>query len=252
MTDGIPGLFTASGFRSSLQPGLEAASRRIANETWVTGRPAPAAPAELQALEKAVTALYLDDFTRRWDTMLADLDIAPLATLPQAAQALYIIASPESPMRALLRSAGLALQLPPGPETGPVLARYAPLIARATGDNASLEHALRLVADIQQPLAKIAALPVGTAAPPGGDDIGAALLADAATEPQPLSRWLSRIAAVAQALRTGNARRQLVLLYNAPGGPAQLCAAATGRYPFSAAAQLRWRTSPACSPPAER
>lgn len=229
MTEGIPGLFTADGFRTVLRGALPAATRQVAAETWVVGRRAELAPAEVQQLEGAVTALYLSDFTARWDAMLADLEIAPVATLPQAAQAFYIIASPESPMRALLRSIAAQVQVPG------VSGRYAGLVGLATGDGAALERSLRLVADIQQQLAKIAALPVGTAAPAGGEDIGNALGADAARQPQPLNRWLSAVSASAAALRTGNARRQLTLQYNAPGGPAAACAAAVARYPFAPA-----------------
>ena len=229
MTDGIPGLFTAAGFRTVLQGALPAATRGVAAETWVVGRQTAIAPAELQQLEGAVTALYLADFTARWDAMLADLEIAPAGTLPQAAQAFYIIASPESPMRALLRSMASQVQVPGAG------ARYAGLVGIVAGDGAALERSLRLVADIQQQLAKIAALPVGTAAPAGGEDIGNALQADAARQPQPLGRWLSAVSASATALRTGNARRQMALQFNAPGGPAAACAAAVARYPFAPA-----------------
>ena len=236
MTEGIPGLFTAAGYRSVMSRALPAATHQVATETWVLGRrtePTPPAQqqAEQQQLEQAVTALYAADVTARWDALLADLDIAPIASLPQAAQAFYVLASPESPLRALLRSMATQLQVPGIPP-----ARYAGLTALATGDGAPLERALRLVADVQQPLAKIAALPVGTAAPAGGEDIGAALATEAQRQPQPLGRWLGTVGAIATALRTGNAKRQVALAYNAPGGPAQACAAAVARYPFAPAA----------------
>jgi len=233
MTEGIPGFYTAAGYREVLLPSVEAAARRVASETWVIGRRAEFAPAELRDLQAAVTAIYAADFIQRWDAMLSDLNIAPAASLPQAAQSLYILASPESPLRAVLGSMAAQVLLPP---TSEVTRHYKPLLDLATGDGAPLERSLRLVADIQQQFAKIAALPVGTAIPSGGEDIGTALLADAARQPQPLSRWLTAIAANAQALRTGNVRRQLVLAYNAPGGPAQACQAAlANRYPFAAA-----------------
>ncbi len=231
MTDGIPGLFTAQGFRTVLRPALPLASRQVAAETWVVGRSSEFAPAELQQLEQDVSALFLAEFTARWDTMLADLNIAPIASLPQAAQVLYILASPESPMRALLRSAALQVQLP-GREAA--TASYAGLVGLIAGDGAPLERSLRLITDIQQQFAKIAALPVGTPLPAGGEEIGTALQADAARQPQPVSRWLSTIASAAQALRTGNARRQVALIFGAPGGPAQACAAAVTQYPFAA------------------
>ena len=236
MTEGIPGLFTAAGYRGVMSRALPAATHQVATETWVLGRRTEPVlltqqQAEQQQLEQAVTALYIAEVTARWDAMLADLDIAPIATLPQGAQAFYVLASPESPLRALLRSMAAQVQVPGVPP-----ARYAGLTALATGDGAALERALRLVADVQQPLAKIAALPVGTAAPVGGEDLGAALAADAARQPQPLGRWLGTVGAIATALRTGNAKRQVALVFNAPGGPAQACAAAVARYPFNPAA----------------
>ena len=229
MTDGIPGLFTANGFRTVLLKALPAATRQVSAESWVAGRQTEFAPAELQALEQAVTAAYGADFTARWDAMLADLNIAPIATLPQASQSLYILASAESPLRALLRSIAAQLGAP-----DVAAARYAGLLALAGGDGAALERLLRLTVDIQQPLAKIAALPVGTALPPGGEDIGVALQAEAARQPQPVNRWLTALSASATALRTGNARRRIALAFNAPGGPAAACAAAVTRFPFAA------------------
>jgi len=231
MTEGVPGLYTAAGLRDVLLPGLAAAARRVASESWVTGRDAESTPAETGALEREVTALYAAEFARRWDAVLADLNIAPMATLPAAAQALYILSSSDaSPLRALLRSVAAQVAVP-----GPIGERYAPVAGLTGGDGAALERALRLVADIQQQLAKIAALPVGTAPPAGGEDIGNALLAEAARLPQPLGRWLTTVGATAGALRTGNARRRIALLWNAPGGPAAMCAAAVARYPFAPA-----------------
>ena len=233
MTDGIPGLYTADGYRGVLRGSLGAAARRVASEAWVAGRTTEFAPSELVALEQAVTALYLADFTARWDAMLADLNVAPSANIPQAAQSLYIISSRDSPLRALVRSVAAQVALPEIGPTGAAAARYAGLAAAGGGDGAALERSLRLVADIQQQFAKIAQLPIGTAPPAGGEGIGAALQADAARQPQPLGRWLSTIAAASQALRSGDARRQAVLAFNAPGGPAQACAAAVARYPFA-------------------
>ena len=241
MTEGIPGLYTAAGFRSVLLPSVSSATKAVASETWVIGRHEDFAPADLQDLEAAVTGRYFADFTRQWDAMLADLNIAPMTTLPQAAQALYILASPESPLRAVLRSMAAQVQLapagaPPASAVAQATQHYRGLIDLVAGDGATLERSLRLVADIQQQLAKIAALPVGTANPAGGEDIGNAVLADAARQPQPFARWLTSIGASAQALRTGNAKRQAAIAYNAPGGPAQACqAAVTNRYPFDPA-----------------
>ncbi len=237
MTDGIPGLYTVNGLRTVLLPSVDSATKTVASETWVIGRTQDFAAAELHDLRAAVTARYYADFTQRWDAMLADLNVAPMSSLPQGAQTLYILTSPESPLRSLLQSIAGQIDLSGNaPEAGaaPVIQHYKPLVDLVTGDGAALGRSLRLVADIQQQLAKIAALPVGTPIPSGGEDIGNPVQADAARQPQPVARWLTAISANAQALRTGNARQQAVIAYNAPGGPAQACAAAlANHYPFT-------------------
>ena len=173
--------------------------------------------------------------------MLVDLNVRPLQSVVQAAQDLYVLASPESPMRALLASLAHELDLPtanPGGSAAalPVQAHYRTLIDSAANGGAAIEASLRQLAEIQQTLAKLAALPVGAALPTGGETIAAGLSAEAARLPAPVSRWLSTIAASATALRTGNVRGQAAIVYNAPGGPAQTCrASVNGRYPFAPA-----------------
>ena len=51
------------------------------------------------------------DYAKHWDAMLADLNLVPLRTPEQAAQDLYILGSPQSPMRDLLVSATRQLNL---------------------------------------------------------------------------------------------------------------------------------------------
>ena len=46
-----------------------------------------------------VVGLYEADYAPMWDLMLADLNVVQLRSPSQAAQDLYIMASPESPMR---------------------------------------------------------------------------------------------------------------------------------------------------------
>ena len=99
---------------------------------------------------------------------------------------------------------------------------------------------LRELGDAQQQIAKLAATLVstGAAAPAsGGIDPLLALKADAARQPQPLGRWLTELAASAIALRSGDPRLQLATIFNASGGPAELCpAVVNGRYPFAPSA----------------
>ncbi len=278
MDDGIPGFLTVEGFHGVLLPGLLDAAKKVASESWVLGEKTELDPngPKMGALERDVIALYEADYIAAWDAMLDDLNVVPLRTLSQAAQDLYILASPQSPMRDLLASVArqVTLSVPPpgmaaaaagtpakagsGPAIDPQLAalfgggqpgQAAPLAPGhevdehfkalrdlvGTGPGAPIDLVLKALNDLQQELAKMAAAPVGGAAPapPAGDDPALALRAEAQRQPQPLARWLTSMAIGGTALRGGNAKQQMVAAYNGAGGPASLCAlAVNGRYPF--------------------
>ena len=107
------------------------------------------------------------------------------------------------------------------------------------GPGAPIDQVLRSLSDMQQQLAKMAATLIssGTAVTPSGIDPALAVQAEAQRQPQPLARWLTALAASGSALRSGSPRQQLAAMFNAAGGPAQLCPlVANGRYPFVAAA----------------
>jgi type VI secretion system protein ImpL len=275
LTDGIPGFFTVDGFHKVLLPSLPGAVKAVVAESWVLGDRVdfdPSGP-QMQALERDVVALYEADYVPTWDLMVGDLNVAPLRSLSQAAQDLYILASPESPMRSLLASISqqLTLSVPPGgvkapePEapvsntelrlkellgTPQSTGQVAPLLPGheiderykalrdlvGHGANAPIDQVLREVGDAQQQIAKLAAALLGTGSvppAPGGIDPLLTLKADAAHQPQPLSRWLTGIATSAIALRSGDPRLQLATMFNAPGGPAELCqAVVSNHYPF--------------------
>ena len=121
LTDGIPGFYTVDGFHKVLLHDLPQAVQEVARESWVLGPRSEVSQngPQLQTLERDVVALYTAEYQRQWDALLADLAVVPLRTLPQAVQDLYILGSPQSPMRDLL--AGIARQLtlsqpnPPSP-----------------------------------------------------------------------------------------------------------------------------------------
>ena len=122
LTEGVAGFYTLDGFYKVLLPNLPAATMQVASESWVLGKDAQIDPTSPQvlSLQRDVIALYTTDYAKAWDGLLADLDVAPMRNLPQAVQDLYILASPQSPMRDLL--AGITRQLtltqPPPPPPG--------------------------------------------------------------------------------------------------------------------------------------
>ena len=109
-----------------------------------------------------------------------------------------------------------------------------------TRDNgAGVDLSLKALNDLQQMFAKMAAAPLGTAAPATGDDPTLAVRATAQTAPAPVSRWLLAMAEQGATLRGGGAKQQVAASYNGTSGPASLCpVAVNGRYPFSAGSTL--------------
>jgi type VI secretion system protein ImpL len=119
LTEGIPGFYTVDGFHKVLLPALGYATKQISSESWVLGTRSELAPnsAEARRLEQDVIALYTADYAKQWDAMLTDLSVAPLRNPQQASQDLYLLASPQSPLRDLLASVARQLTLsqpPPG------------------------------------------------------------------------------------------------------------------------------------------
>jgi len=265
LTDGIPGFYTIDGFYHVLLPALGNVTKEVANESWVLGTAASLTPdsAESRQIEHDVISLYETDYAKQWDALLADLAIVPLRNPQQAAQDLYILGSPQSPIRNLLTAVARQLNLtqpPPAPAPAATDKAAAPTTPAAvgqlkgllsapadapapevpgkeiddryqalrayvgTGAGAPLDLALKAIDSLRQQLSQLAmASPTAAPAPATGDDPIAQLHAEAKAAPDPVARWLDAMAASATVLRTGSTVDQVKKAYNANGGPASLC-----------------------------
>jgi type VI secretion system protein ImpL len=126
---------------------------------------------------------------------------------------------------------GAAPAQPPGHEIDERYKQLRDLVASAGG--APIDQVLKVLNDLQQQLAKMAAAGAGAPVVPAGNDPSLALKAEAQRQPQPLSRWLTNMAESSTALRGGGAKAQVVAAYNGAGGPGALCPlAVNGRFPF--------------------
>ncbi|MGG5820962.1 type VI secretion system membrane subunit TssM, partial [Falsiroseomonas sp. HW251] len=155
LTEGIPGFYTVEGFHRVLLPSLPGAVREVASESWVLGTRAEIDPrsAAVQTLERDVVALYVNEYVRYWDGLMADLNVVPLRALPQAVQDLFILGAPQSPMRDLLVAISRQLtlsQAPPAPATAAGLAQAAAGAAQAAVQGAAGSAAARLGAALGQ------------------------------------------------------------------------------------------------------
>ncbi|GAB0115777.1 type VI secretion system membrane subunit TssM [Acidisoma sp. C75] len=275
LTQSIAGFFTARGFREILLPALAPTARQIADESWVLGPAAsnPAEPAQTEspaAIEQQVIALYAKDYERRWDAMLNDLGLSPFQNQVDAIQKLYVLASPQSPMRNLLVS--IVHQLMPAEAAAQAAARsegahakadatarqlsgiflpaaqaatslpgaeidayYRPLVefTGPDGNAAPITAVFHLLNQLQ---AELATLPNASSAPAvlqNSQDPAQLLQAEAARQPQPVAHWLQQIAAFGEATLTDDAHQAAASAFTSMDGPAKLChEVVDGHYPF--------------------
>lgn len=119
LSDGIPGFLTVEGFHKVLLPALSMATREVASESWVLGQKVPGSLdlAQQSNVANEIVQQYLEDYAKAWDGLLQDIEIAPLRSLNQASQDLYILASKQSPLKEFLVAVArqLTLSEPPKP-----------------------------------------------------------------------------------------------------------------------------------------
>ncbi len=107
LTRGIAGVFSVAGYRELLKQ-APAAMADIARDGWVLDRregEGAVAAITGDALRSAVLQLYYAEYIRQWDGLLADVRIAPFASLDQAARITNALAAADSPLRTFLQAA---------------------------------------------------------------------------------------------------------------------------------------------------
>jgi type VI secretion system protein ImpL len=256
LTEGIPGFFTAAGYRDILMHDLPAATRAAAEESWVLGRSdqVPTEAPQITALEDAVVSLYAAEVQKRWDALLGDLALALGGDHETTVRDLYVLSSPQSPIRDLLAAVVRELRLDAAPDAKPALAPASPAPAppaalRAveahfrplsdlvgSGGAAPLDNVLRLINALQQVLA--AAAPGGAPLPStlqGSGDPVQLLLAEAERQPVPVSGWLRQIATAGNAMLGSATRAAASAAFAGDDGPQTLCRSVVdGHFPFDA------------------
>jgi type VI secretion system protein ImpL len=266
---GIPGLFTQAGFRNTFLRLLPGAAQAQAEDRWVVTPPGPedesgpvARRAAARQLQQDATALYLQDFSLQWDSLVGDLTVTPIRDVGDALRVLNILAAPTSPIRLLLAAAAqeTALGPPPAePGAAPVQPPAADtpegLAARYTaehfrplrqlvevppnsqaGAQAPIDDAIR---DLDRLYRSLSDQQGGASDPARQGAQSAAALSQierrAASLPPPIDQWILGVSRTGADLSASGARQQLGELWR--GGPGQACQRlAEGRYPFAPAA----------------
>ena len=108
---GMPGIFTWDGYHKTFLPLIPAVTKQASEQSWVLGRQQATSEEGLTKLRHDVLSLYLDDYTRRWDALLADVALKPFTTLAQGQNELFLLSAPDSPLRDLLKAIDEQTQL---------------------------------------------------------------------------------------------------------------------------------------------
>ncbi len=106
LATGVPGIFTYDGYHTVFLTLLPRITKDVTEDGWVLGRQSKGGlvgnVAEMGKLRRDILSLYLDDYTRRWDELLADVALKPFGSLQQGQDELFVLSAPDSPLRDLL------------------------------------------------------------------------------------------------------------------------------------------------------
>ena len=113
LTQGVPGLFTADGYRKGFQAEVGRVTAELADEQgWVlgvadAGKGALGAP-KLQtanaSFAQEVRRIYLNEYAATWEAFIADIRIVPLTSLAQSIQTSRLLSAPDSPLPPLMKA----------------------------------------------------------------------------------------------------------------------------------------------------
>lgn len=278
LTEGIAGLYTRDGFRKVVLVEAPVVVKQLMEETWVLGtrNTVPPTPDRVRQAVNDTVALYLQDYIRRWDSLLADIRIVPSTNLNATLNTLNALSGPASPLKRLLVAAAAETTLvPPKQANAGAAARAAAAVAapnralsalaRAAGtdstrlgkvvdDHFSALHALaagaatghsqidyvdKLLGDLYTSLSAQAASPgaTGPGAQPPISPAASQLAQMARRLPPPLGDIVASIASGSSNVSIGNTRRQIADLYLSSVLP--FCRQALqGRYPIDRSSKV--------------
>ncbi len=270
LTRGVDGMFSVAGHAKFLEQSREAMAD-VEKERWVLAQQeAAAVAAGGEQILDAVLRLYYTDYIAQWDTLLADVTVAPFGNLEQGARLTNLLSGADSPLRKFMLAAGKETTLEgskggkggksmasvgaavkgqldaykkrlegaigadtalaPVKVKNPVDAHFDDLHKMTAGTPAPLDGMLAMLKDVALYLDAAGAAKRSGAPAPAGDALSKLKL-EADGKPAPLGALLKTIDASGAGLTSGSERERLNSLWTS--GVAQLCRqAVAGRYPF--------------------
>ena len=109
---GTDGIFTFTGYHDVVAKLLPEVTQDIAEDSWVLGRQDRLTdPKQVEQLRRDVLGLYLDEFVRKWDVLIADVQVRPFKTMNEGLDELNTLSGPNSPLRNIFTAFNTETQL---------------------------------------------------------------------------------------------------------------------------------------------
>ena len=114
LTQGVPGLFTYSGYYDLFSKQVSSVATALADEEWwVLGDSKPTAVSVRQKLDDVeskqlvndVKRLYLNEYVKTWEDFLADIHLVHASSLQKSIESARILSAPDSPLSTFIRAA---------------------------------------------------------------------------------------------------------------------------------------------------
>jgi len=110
---GTEGIYTYTGYHDTFAKLLPEVTQDVAEDSWVLGKQDKAGTDAVQIaqLRKDVLGLYLDDYVRRWDNLIADVQVRPFRNMNEGLDELNTLSGPNSPLRNVFQAFDTETQL---------------------------------------------------------------------------------------------------------------------------------------------
>lgn len=114
LTRGIAGLYTRDGYHKGFTKAVDAVTLKLAKEEpWVLGTRRTTALVTAN-VSNDVRRLYLADYVRQWEALLADIALVRSPSLSQSIQVARVLSGADSPLPKLMRAISRETTLTPG------------------------------------------------------------------------------------------------------------------------------------------
>lgn len=145
LTDGIPSLYTYRGYHELFSREVDNVLRYVGkDDAWILGVSDVSAVERAQALANGelaleVKRLYMWDYVGEWERFVEDIDIITPRSLPETAELVKVLSSPDSPlarlMKAVVNETTLLKNTQPAGSSDTSLLERVKRTARATQDD---------------------------------------------------------------------------------------------------------------------